>query len=117
MRAGAGAMTLLGRGIELARVDGVLGDVVSGHGRVLVLEGEAGIGKTALLDAARGRALDAGLCVFAARADELESEHAYGVVRQWLERDWARAAEHGAVVDAAEFALSRVPRAPPAGED
>jgi DNA-binding CsgD family transcriptional regulator len=110
-------MTLLGRGIELARVDDLFGAVLSGRGQALVLEGAAGIGKTALLNAARARALDAGLSVFSARADELESEHAYGVVRQWLEREWARAVEHGVVDQAAEFALSRVPRAPPARED
>src|SRR5580700_8333170 len=41
---------LLGRRREQAVVDQLLRDVRSGHSRALVLRGEPGIGKTALLD-------------------------------------------------------------------
>ncbi|EOD69821.1 AAA family ATPase, partial [Amycolatopsis vancoresmycina] len=47
---------LLGRGEELAALDGVLAAARAGHSRVLVLRGEAGIGKTALLEHLAGRA-------------------------------------------------------------
>lgn len=47
---------LLGRGEELAALDGVLAAARAGHSGVLVLRGEAGIGKTALLDHVAARA-------------------------------------------------------------
>jgi DNA-binding CsgD family transcriptional regulator len=42
-------MTLLGRQVECARLDRLLSDVRAGESRVLVLRGEAGVGKSALL--------------------------------------------------------------------
>jgi len=41
---------LRGRAEECGLLDGLLADVRRGEGRCLVLRGEAGIGKTALLD-------------------------------------------------------------------
>ena len=41
---------LLGRAEECALVDGLLGDIRRGESRSLVLRGEPGIGKTALLE-------------------------------------------------------------------
>lgn len=49
---------LRGRRAECEVLDGLLGDVGSGRGRVLVLRGEAGVGKSALLDHLRSRAAD-----------------------------------------------------------
>jgi predicted ATPase len=43
-------MSLLGRTHECAVIDGLIGDVRRGASRSLVLRGEAGIGKTALLE-------------------------------------------------------------------
>jgi DNA-binding CsgD family transcriptional regulator len=48
---------LLGRDRELAALDRVLATARAGSSAVLVLRGEAGIGKTALLDYAAGRAV------------------------------------------------------------
>lgn len=47
---------LIGRGDELAALDGALAAARTGHSRVLVLRGEAGIGKTALLEHVAARA-------------------------------------------------------------
>ncbi len=47
---------LVGRGEELAALDGALAAARAGRSRVLVLRGEAGIGKTALLDHVAARA-------------------------------------------------------------
>jgi DNA-binding CsgD family transcriptional regulator len=46
---------LVGRAAELERIDDVLSAARGGRSRALVLRGEAGIGKTALLDWAAGR--------------------------------------------------------------
>jgi DNA-binding CsgD family transcriptional regulator len=43
-------MMLLGRRAECAELDGVLADARAGRSRVVVLRGEAGVGKSALLD-------------------------------------------------------------------
>jgi DNA-binding CsgD family transcriptional regulator len=74
------AVELRERERELATLGGVLD-----QGRVLVLEGGAGIGKTALLDEVCGRATQAGWQVVRARGSELESGFAFGVVRQLFE--------------------------------
>jgi DNA-binding CsgD family transcriptional regulator len=56
----AGRGGLLGRDAECQSLDRLITDVRAGHGRALVLHGEAGAGKTALLDYLAGRAADAG---------------------------------------------------------
>lgn len=71
---------LRGRAAELAQLDGVLRDVRSGRSRVLVVRGEAGVGKTALLDRLVD---DASRCrVVRAAGVEAESEVAYAVLQQ-----------------------------------
>ena len=42
--------SLLGRATECALLNGLVGDIRRGESRSLVLQGEAGIGKTALLE-------------------------------------------------------------------
>src|SRR5688572_10008321 len=73
---------LLERDTELAAIAGVVGQVLEGTGGVMVLDGPAGVGKTALLDAARAEASEAGLLTLRARGAELERAFAYGVSRQ-----------------------------------
>jgi ABC-type nitrate/sulfonate/bicarbonate transport system ATPase subunit len=46
---GSGQVALLGRSIECAVLDQVAADVAGGMSRVLVLRGDAGVGKSALL--------------------------------------------------------------------
>jgi AAA ATPase domain len=66
------------------RLAAALRALAGGDGAVVVLKGEAGIGKTTLLRRLRGRARSAGLAVAHARGAELEREFAYGVARQLL---------------------------------
>jgi DNA-binding CsgD family transcriptional regulator len=56
-----------------------------GNGSALVIEGEPGIGKTALLQLAGEVAAVSGLRVLSACGVELEAEFAFGVVRQCFE--------------------------------
>lgn len=76
---------LLERDGELGRLDGFIAETVSGEGRVVLVEGPAGIGKTRLVLEARRRGTDAGLQVFSARGSELERDFPFGVVRQLFE--------------------------------
>lgn len=89
----SGVHDLLERDSELAFVERLIGDAEKGAGRVAVIEGSAGMGKTTVLAAARERAAAAGVDVLHARASELEAELAFGVVRQLFEGLLARTPE------------------------
>ena len=84
LRLVADTVDLLEREVELAALDALIAAVPAG-GRVVVVEGPAGIGKTRLLAETRRRAASAGLQVLAARGSELELEFSYGAVRQLFE--------------------------------
>jgi DNA-binding CsgD family transcriptional regulator len=84
---------LLERSEELARIGSALAEARSGHGRFVVVEGPAGIGKTALLAAARTAAAEEGMRVLRSRGTELERDFAFGVVRQLFEPPLAEASE------------------------
>lgn len=66
-----GASEVFGRDSELAQLRGLAGEVVAGRGNVLWLEGEPGIGKTALLRALLAEAERLGCAVHHAAADQL----------------------------------------------
>src|SRR5512132_729761 len=82
---------LLEREAEIATIQELVAAVGGGAGRLLVIEGAAGMGKTRLLGVASAAAWATGLEVLAARAGELEQEFAFGVVRQLFEPLLARA--------------------------
>jgi MoxR-like ATPase len=73
---------LLERDSELEQLAKLIEAAVAGEGSTVALEGEAGIGKSALLAYALRRARNAGLRVLSARSGELEHDFGYGVVRQ-----------------------------------
>lgn len=77
---------LLERDDELARLHAAVGDVADGSGRVVLIVGEPGIGKSALLRGLSVSAAQAGLTVLRAAGAPLERDFGYGVVRQLLER-------------------------------
>jgi len=77
--------SLLERERELAVLERRLADARAGRGRLVVVEGPAGIGKTALLGAARMLVPERGVTVLAARGAPLEQNFSYGVVRQLFE--------------------------------
>lgn len=70
------------RDVELAAIAELIGFQ---RGRVLAVEGPPGIGKSALIAAAKSAAESAGLQVLGARGSELERSFSYGVVRQLFE--------------------------------
>lgn len=67
---------------ELDRIEAAIGEMNAGTGSVLLFEGPAGIGKTALLGHTRRLAAERGAQVLAARGLWLEHDFAWSVVRQ-----------------------------------
>ena len=85
---------LLERDRETAALSDLVAEARGGRGRLVLIEGPAGIGKSGLLADLRRQA-GGDLRVLAARAGELEREFAWGVVRQLFE---AAVAARGEVV-------------------
>jgi DNA-binding CsgD family transcriptional regulator/mono/diheme cytochrome c family protein len=106
------ALTVADRLLERARELGTLAELVrtasQGAGAAAIVEGEAGIGKSALLAAAAEHAAASGMAVLTATAGELESDFAWGVVHQLFDGAVARvpAAERARLLDGAA-ALAR----------
>jgi AAA ATPase domain len=79
-RAAGGVSELLGRRGERQALDQLMADVEGGSSRVLVLRGEAGVGKSALLGYVRQRA--ASWRLVSAIGVESEVELAYSALQQ-----------------------------------
>ena len=95
---------LRGRRSECDRLSGLVAEVQAGHSQVLVLRGEAGIGKTALLEFLVDSA--AGCRVARAAGVESEMQLAYAVLHQLCSPYLDRV--HGLPVPAAGRARHRV---------
>ncbi|GAA4955113.1 LuxR family transcriptional regulator [Nonomuraea thailandensis] len=76
------AFVLFGRSAELAALDDVISRARGGAGSALVLRGEAGVGKTALLDQAASRG--GGMRVLRTTGVEPESDLAFAALHQLL---------------------------------
>ena len=87
----APARPLLERDRELTALREAIAAARAGEGRLVVIEGSAGIGKSSLLAESRAIASAAGMRVLGARAGEHEAEFAFGVVRQLFEQLLANA--------------------------
>src|SRR5918996_813590 len=81
---------LLERAGELAALDDAIAATRTSRGRLVVIEGPAGIGKSTLLAEGRERASASGFSVLHARGSELDSAFSFGVVRQLFESALAR---------------------------
>lgn len=79
------AERLLEREGDLGTLAELIALAAAGEGRLALVEGPAGIGKTQLLAQARSRANEARFGLLSARGGELEREFAFGVVRQLFE--------------------------------
>ncbi len=75
---------IVSRATELSRLDAVLAGLAAGRGEALVLHGEAGIGKTTLLEALAERAGSTATVVRACGA-ETEAELAFSALSDLLE--------------------------------
>ncbi|MDX8151553.1 AAA family ATPase [Patulibacter brassicae] len=81
---------LVGRAAELEQAVAAIAAVRDGAGRVLVVSGDPGIGKTALLDAIADEARAAGLAVLAGRATEHETDVPLGLAIDALDGELDR---------------------------
>ena len=119
---------LLDRAAELGAITAAAESAVVGSGSALLVEGEAGIGKTTLLGHACEQAALAGMTVRLARAAEFEGGYAWGVVRQLFEPEVragegrgaagdATGAGPGLAADAAALAAPALGGAGPVGEE
>ena len=84
---------LVEREAPLERLRALATQAAGGAGSCLVIEGGAGIGKTALLHELQKHAADLGLRTLTATGADLEREHAFGVARQLLTPAWRAASE------------------------
>ena len=73
---------LLERSEEMNRIAESLRHAAEGAGRLVVIEGEAGVGKTELVRAALDYSRVQGMCALSAQGVELEREYPFGVARQ-----------------------------------
>ena len=78
-KAGTGREAIYEREAELAKLSAALTAARAGAGRLVVIEGPAGIGKSRLLAEARAMAGTRGMAVLAARGIELERDASFGV--------------------------------------
>jgi predicted ATPase len=76
---------LIGRGRELELLGGVVREVTGGAARTVLVEGEAGIGKTRLLRSAIAVARESGVAVFQGEAHPLERTRPFGALVEALE--------------------------------
>ena len=95
---------LLDRDAELAALERQLAVVRAGSGRVIVVEGPAGIGKSSLLAAVASGAEAGGVAVLRARGGPLEYDAAWGIARELFAPLRASAAWSELAVGAAALA-------------
>ncbi len=95
---------IVGRDAELASLQRFVADISNGAS-ALVLEGEAGMGKTTLWSAGVAAAADAGLCALCARPSESETTLSFSGIRDVLDPVLERVL--GCLPEAQRRALSR----------
>src|SRR5262245_29029639 len=78
--------TLVGREREQAALRGALDAALAGRGALVLIGGEAGIGKTALAEALLAEAVEQGALVLVGRCYDLAETPPYGPWRELFER-------------------------------
>lgn len=111
---------LLDRDRELATLTRHLTSIRAGAGRVVVVEGPAGIGKSSLLAAATRAAAADGFVTCSARGGPLECDAVWGIARQLFEPvrrrdDWADLTTGAAALAGPALALA-APEPAPGGD-
>src|SRR6185295_15230630 len=76
---------LVGRGLELDVLRAIVDEAATGRVRMVLVEGEPGIGKTRLIAEALGFARSRGFRVFSGACDELEQDSPLRALREALE--------------------------------
>ena len=105
---------LVERDRELDTVAGALDGATGEAGRLLVIEGEPGTGKTRLVEEAAAMADARGMRTLRARGAELERDYAFGLIRQLLDSEAAVLdTEEGASPAIVAPAVSMLKGAPP----
>ena len=84
---------LIERGQEIGVLEAAVALAEQGEGRLVVVEGPPGIGKSALMSVAGDCARTLGISHLRARGDPLEQRYPYGVVRQLLQPKLAALAD------------------------
>ena len=84
---------IVDRDRELLALRGALAEAMAGQGRLALMEGPAGIGKTRLLQEVRRLAAAEGALVLSARGSQLERAFGFGAVRQLFEATLADPAD------------------------
>jgi predicted ATPase len=80
----AGQVALVGRDAELERLAAAVAAAQAGRGRIVLISGEPGIGKTAMLAALLDRAAAAGARIASGAAEELEMRVPFAAVSDCL---------------------------------
>ena len=74
----------VGRAAELARMAQVVASVETGQPWLVTIEGEPGVGKTALARRSLAGTGSEGFRILSGRADQAEADLDFGLVNQWL---------------------------------
>lgn len=80
-----GRPTIVGRDSELRALKEGLAEVMAGHGWLTVIEGEAGLGKTRLLERIAATARTNDFTVLSAGGYEMGRNHSFGVIAEALD--------------------------------
>lgn len=99
---------LVGRGTELEMLEEIVRSLTAGLGRVLLIDGAAGTGKTTLLSVLRLAAADLRIDVCDATAIELDADQPFAVIERALGRAVGSETETGSAVALAERGLATV---------
>ena len=99
---------MVDRDREMRALRGVLADALDGEGRLALIRGPAGIGKSRLLAEVRALAAERGVLVLTARGSQLEREFAFGAVRQLFEHEVADPARRAHLLGGAAAAAATV---------